>query len=43
MTKQNKIIAQQAEPPAPRTPSPDHGLGRLVRGMLMAQGFRLDR
>lgn len=43
MTQKNKIVAQQAEPTEPYTLSPASGLDRLVQGLLMAQGFRLDR
>lgn len=43
MSEKNRIVAQQAELSAPRIPLPADGLGKLMRGMLFAQGFRLDR
>lgn len=42
MIKENKIVAKQAEPNPPRVHSPERVLDQLVRGMLVAQGFRLD-
>lgn len=43
MINETKIVAQQAEPAEQHTPSPASALDRLAKGMLMAQGFRLDR